>query len=297
MNQYKRVAVMGIEGEKGTEIAGLLTDKLFASQRFEVLDKANIDTLIKEQKLSGSALYSAEGAANVGKLLRVDGLIFGSSTNYYKEHIEKESYKDSEGGYHTTYTRTGKAHVKLSIRVTDVASSKIAATKVFNTDRVASTRKTDGDPDPIDPEPLYEGCFSEVVTKFMKVIAPYTELVTVRLQKFGYYPEDITKARQFVENGRWADAKEIFKQVLERAEKDPEVSKYNDEIAMAHYNYALGLQYTGEFDEAIKNLELAYRMVPSESQYNEQISKCKMDKKNAEKLKDQLKDQPVEIQR
>ena len=85
---YKKVAVGGIEGEGGSEIQSLLTQALFDSGRFEVLDRAHLGEVIKEQNLSVSDSFAPADAAEVGRLMASTGLVFGE--------ITRRDYKETE---------------------------------------------------------------------------------------------------------------------------------------------------------------------------------------------------------
>ena len=52
LSAYKKAAVIRFKGPHGREISDSLTQKLFESKRFDVLDRSNLARILKEQNLS-----------------------------------------------------------------------------------------------------------------------------------------------------------------------------------------------------------------------------------------------------
>ena len=85
----KRIAIGGINGNAGAPLSDLLAQRLFESGYYEVLDRQNIDSLMREHNLNLSGAVDKEASAKFGRLLGVSALIFGSSNVQYSVRIEK----------------------------------------------------------------------------------------------------------------------------------------------------------------------------------------------------------------
>ncbi|NQU09811.1 hypothetical protein HQ590_03400, partial [bacterium] len=72
-----RLAVLAVDAEPGTAaLADLLTAGLSGAGGVELVERAEIDKVLAEQKLSAATLAGGAQRVAVGKLLRADGLVF-----------------------------------------------------------------------------------------------------------------------------------------------------------------------------------------------------------------------------
>ena len=90
----KRVAVFDFEDKTdhhirwwtgqpvGEGMADMLVTALVKTDRYQVLERADIEQIIEEQKLGQSGLVTQESAAQVGKLLGVEIAIIGAVTEF-----------------------------------------------------------------------------------------------------------------------------------------------------------------------------------------------------------------------
>lgn len=94
----KRIAILEFEeepqlkGKVSIKPSDMLTTALVRSGRFTVIEREKIDQIIKEQKLGLTGLVDPNTAAEVGKLLGAEAVIFGSITSLTEEKIDKFSY-------------------------------------------------------------------------------------------------------------------------------------------------------------------------------------------------------------
>lgn len=142
------------------DVAARLTDELLSSltsraktlEFFEVIDRDQLDKVIKEQKLSLSGLMDETTTAEIGELKGVDVILVGNVTenivdrqesgpsekSYTKNVVlRKEKYKDEDGKEKTReikgdvkatakiYTKTAEATVGCTFKVVDVQTGEV----------------------------------------------------------------------------------------------------------------------------------------------------------------------------
>jgi hypothetical protein len=92
----KRIAVLSFQEQSpqssvGRRITDGLISALAGSGNFQVVDRANLDRVEKEQNLRYADRFSAEGAAKLGKLLNVNVLIIGQVDTASAAHANENT--------------------------------------------------------------------------------------------------------------------------------------------------------------------------------------------------------------
>jgi tetratricopeptide (TPR) repeat protein len=275
----KKIAIGEITGTGSADFADELTTRLFNSNRYEVLDRQNLDRIFQEHKLSYTGAIDENTAAELGKFIGSAALVFGRvSQNRYTEEMSTNDWKEQKTGKnHRTYTREGKANVAVTLQVTDLRTGKIIAVRNLPMEVTKSTRATDETPDKIDQAALLRDARSRILTTFMKDIAPYTELERVALVSDKEIPQ-LKMGIGMAKAGNWGKAVEYFQKACN---SNPASSK-------AFFDLGVAQMWSYNFDEAEKAFEKAYSLEPKSS-YIKDITRCKQLKAEQEKLKEQMK--------
>lgn len=129
----KRVAVSSFEDKTGSGyahlgsgVADMLTTALFKSGKFTVIERAELEKVLDEQKLGESGLVTAETAPKVGKLLGVELLVIGSVSEFgTKENQVSGGLSFISGGIKR---KTSRAVVDVRL-VNTVTGEVVAAEK------------------------------------------------------------------------------------------------------------------------------------------------------------------------
>lgn len=285
---YKRVAIGGIRGKGGDELVKDLTQALFETKRYEVLDRQHLAEILKEQDLGASGAISDETAASIGNLIGSAALLVGDVTNYdYSETVTQKQKKCRKGKQEyacTHYTRTGRATVSASLKVVDTESGKLLAVKNLTASSGTSKTEIDKTPAPFgNQEAWFASSRKKVVADFMKVIAPYKVTVRLKLLDDGDLPE-LETGNNWAKMGRWTEAIAQYNAAIQTADSDPDVSA--ETRAKAHYNLGVGLGYSGQYDAGIAALEKAYSLNP-EPEYIGQVKVIEGFKADDAKLAEQ----------
>ncbi len=100
-----KIAIGEINGNGGQTVSDLLTSKLFESGKFEVLDRAHLDRIMREHSLNLSGAVDEKSAAELGKLVGAAVLVFGnmSTFKYEQQSSVDKPWTDKAGKRHQTY--------------------------------------------------------------------------------------------------------------------------------------------------------------------------------------------------
>ncbi|MDR3349458.1 MAG: hypothetical protein LBO03_07640 [Acidaminococcales bacterium] len=113
----KRIAVLPFKNESqmhdsffGNGLDDHLNAGLFQTKTYEIIDRSNLDAVLKEQRLGATGIIDPQTAVRIGKILGVDYLVIGN--------IIYAGIDDS------IFLNTG-AKVSIAVRMIDVATGEI----------------------------------------------------------------------------------------------------------------------------------------------------------------------------
>ena len=288
LNKFKTVAIGEIPGIQGNDVAEELTQALFQSQRYDVVDRQHLKRILEEHQLNATDYVNQSTTAKLGEILGTSALIFGRvSDAHFNQPVTQSSWTDpNTGARHTWYSRKGTAIMDVNLQVTDLTTGKILATKKIGHSVTSKTITTmDVYPAEIDPSSFIQECRRNIVAQFMKMIAPWQEQVTVRLEKFGKIPE-ATQGISFCKIQEWGKAVESFESALEKAKTNPKINSSSSSMAKLYYNLGVALCYVNKFKESRANLQQAYTL-NSKSLYQEALNETNRREAEYKKLLEQ----------
>ena len=144
--QKKRVAVMnfdyatvrssvqalfGTDKDIGAGIADLLVNKLVQDGTYSVIERKELDKIIKEQNFSNSDRADASSAAKIARILGVDAIIIGSITQFGRDDKSTSLGGGALGGVTSRYGIGGvkksqsNAVVQITARIIDTSTAEI----------------------------------------------------------------------------------------------------------------------------------------------------------------------------
>ena len=129
-------------GDLGKTFAEMLTTALITTNRYQVLERSQLDKILEEQALGLTGTIDEETAVDVGELLGIDAVVVGSG-KYLDDQIEIDA--------RIVDAQTGKAHVAASVSAEDEsdlreASKELAKKLAAGADNISVKRdkeKTD----------------------------------------------------------------------------------------------------------------------------------------------------------
>ena len=135
----------GIHWDNGEAMGAMLSEALMATGRFIVVERAEVDDILKEQDLGAEGRVTQATAAQFGQMLGASILVMGAVTQF---EDGAESGNAGVGvplpGVGSVRVGGGKttAYVKVNIRLVDTTTGKILST--HNADGTASGKAKDG---------------------------------------------------------------------------------------------------------------------------------------------------------
>ncbi len=140
-------AVFGTNKDIGAGITDLLVDKLVQDGVYSVIERKELDKIIKEQNFSNSDRADASTAAKIARILGVDGIIIGSITQFGRDDkstslgggaLSGVTGRFGIGGVKKTESN---AVVQITARLIDTSTAEILASA---SGKGESTRKGAG---------------------------------------------------------------------------------------------------------------------------------------------------------
>lgn len=276
-----KIAIGEISGNGGQVIGDLLTSKLFESGKFEVLERAQIERIFAEQKINMSGAIDEQTAAKLGKMVGAATLVLGNVSMYKSEPIKLtyNDWRDKQGGYHKTYYKTATAKVNITLKVVGLETGKLLAVKTLTEQAESKTSANDAHPEDPDKDAVLNEAVNKTVSRFMKMIAPYTDYVSTTFCTPGTFssaPPDLKQGEDFAKAGRWEDAIQQFKSVTQ--------SRPTDKCAW--YDLGIACMYANKFQEAEHAFNEANKIAPC-PECLEQINNVKRRAAEMKKLEEQ----------
>jgi len=280
LKKFKKIAIGKITGRGAENFADELTQALFNCDRFEVLDRQNVDRIMKEHHFDVTGVVDGTTAAELGKFIGAAALIFGRVSLYkYSEKVVYSDSKDYKTGRVTRYYyRIGEAKVTANLRVTDLTTGKILAVKNIAKELTAKSRASKGTPAEIDKDALLAQTREAVITRFMKMIAPYQVNLKVKFLVDSKMPE-LGRGVNLAKAGELKEAADVFKEAIKKYTGNPELK-----IDKAHYDLGNILVLMNEYKEGIKELKKAIKINPKQRTYQDTVSWAKNRQKEYKKL-------------
>ena len=275
----KKIAVGDITGFMGQDFADELTTALFNTERYEVLDRQNLNSILSEQNLSWAQITDPEQSAKLGKIIGAAALVVGRvSKHSYKEKVTYSDGRNRDGSTYRIYSRKGTAELTINLKIIEVKTGKILATKQFQSGYKIENQATDEYPASIDTIGLYESCRKDIIDQFIKTIAPYEVYSSMHFYDDSKIPE-LKKGIGMAKIGNWEDAKTHFQNAVDS----------NPDSWKTHFDLAIAYKCVGDYDKAIEILTKAYSIEPK-PQIQDEINYCKKRIEEEKRLKEQLED-------
>jgi len=276
----KKTVVLESEGGYQRD-ASLVTSKLkqaLLGKQFTVADRDSMDAKAREQ-FFGDDQSATIAAASV--LIRVN--VLSRSTDSSRESDERVKGKDENKRTYYVYRTVGKASTEVNFDVVDLGTTKIIVSKTLTAGRTSKTDWDERNAGNIDTDGLLSQAYDDVVSNFMRKIAPYTVTVEHDVYSLG---DDFPRAKtgaSYLQGGMPDEAYEEFNAALNAAKNNPEVKPKN--IAQIMHNMAVAKEQSGNFDEALQLYidSTRYEGAPDQA---ENIKRTQMRIQDQEKLKE-----------
>jgi curli biogenesis system outer membrane secretion channel CsgG len=248
----------GTTGASLHPLTGMLEEALVSANRFQVLDRQHLDSLLSEQKLSSSDLADQNSVSKLGKVVTAGAFIFGDVSDGYRENRKAEKCSTLfDKKQHTCRSVTGAFSVHATFKIVDVTTGQLKFAKRIEETKEQTNEGMDEQPEPVDRETLARETRALVIERFMKAIVPHQEYANAMFRKDGDIPQFETGIG-WAQHGDWKKAQDTFNTVAQNAEKN--VNLKAPQIAKCYWNLGLSYEYAGDYDKATEVLNKAFTL-------------------------------------
>ncbi len=244
--------------------AAEMSQALAQSDRFKLLDYENLKAGRSRENDNGNVVLISGGL-----------LAYDYDEEEINEDVRKKNRKTEKGTTGREFKRRGTARVEVQLRVVDLRTSEILASRNFSrreTIRTSGKTPAKASIDNADRRRLFAACRADIVRALEQMIVPYTERVYVSFETDKEMPE-LERGFRLVQMDNWDSAVDVFQEAAETYSNSPEVHK-------AYYNLGLSCMYSDRFDQARAALQEAYAR-KSSGKYRNAI--LELDRRKAEK--------------
>jgi len=114
-------------GGVGWELSGMLSNELAGTEKFRVVERSKLETVLREQDLGASGRVRQGTAAQIGKLTGAQYLVLGT-VSAYEEKTQGTGGGISIGGF-SVGGRSDEAYIAVDLRVVNATTGEIDFTR------------------------------------------------------------------------------------------------------------------------------------------------------------------------
>ena len=251
LSKYKTIAFTKLDGDYGDAFAAAYKELLQKNSHLKVVDRTQLQKLIKQMEINESDLLDEKNRPKLGKLLPAGLMVTGSITSSSQEPLPVPSIIPCPYNIKQTCTintRTATSTMKGVISVIDVETGEsLKDRRLYSSEEDSNTALNKLIPDPINIEELHEKNVQVLASDMIKATADWKERRRILL----YVNSDIPKLNRGIleaKSNRIEKAKEIFAKAIEDSLDNPEVSR--TALAAARFNLAVLRAYLGDHASA-----------------------------------------------
>jgi hypothetical protein len=224
---------------------------------FTVIERARMDQIMEELKLSQTGLIDESQAVQVGKMLGADAIITGTVNVAVSDSWVKEKRTQKKETIEVNCQKRD-AQVTATIRISMVETAQLLGSK--DAQEKEEFKKCEGDYGSMPPaESTVDFCLKKVAEELVDYFQPKFEQ-----KKFDFAKVEGDEFKRIVDTAKKAlDAYDLNNAYLQYAaiiERDP----YNH---AALYNLGVLYEVVGSYDKAFKQYEMARKLKSQEDRY------------------------------
>lgn len=224
---------------------------------YDVIERDQLEKIIKEQRLGLSGALDESSAAEVGKLAGLDVIILGNAS--YTSNEERSTSTDS-------HCLTRKVTVKGTMKIISVETAQVEGTKTasYEVQDRACNDKISG---MMTVEQLADLGLKQLARGFVNYFTPGYAYMKYKMEKIKIkeLKDDSKEAVKFLQNG---DIDRAFPIVYAMYEAD----SYNPKAA---YNLGAVYEMVGSYTEALEYYGIAYELDYTNTKYQEGRDRAK----------------------
>lgn len=271
LSDIKRIAVVHIENDHSNRIANTVGAYLQDTGEFEIFERAQLQRIMAEHNLTVTGTINESSAAEIGEMLGVEALIYGSVNSFkvYDENTEKKiRIKTGEEEYTTkkgkvkkrnlygdimapTVIRHGELDLTLKVVAVETAvirtqRNKRTASENVKINHVQADQKelpSEGDVEAL--------LIQQALTDFIQYVTPY--MVADKLKWDDDCKdkdvEELVKAEMFEEAREYLETSTLEEALANKKERKKKKKK-DRELAAIYYNTGLLYEIESDLEKA-----------------------------------------------
>jgi len=250
---------MGKKEEGVTHIKG------FKTNVYTVIERNQINEILKEQRLGLSGVIDESTAARVGAILGLDAIILGNIKYEQKEDNTTSSYVTLDGTTKTKYCKIRKVTSNASMKIVEVSTAEIIGVETAAAE--SEDKKCDDERSKIaNYNQLVNNVISQTSKQFVDYFSPSYKLVRFEMEKIKI--KDLKKqadeAAKHLENGNLRQAFPLLVAIYE-------ADSYNPKAA---YNAGIIHEMTGLYDDAVNYYQIASQLDQANQLYADALKRA-----------------------
>lgn len=274
--KVERLAFAPSRDLNSRELADALTADLVQSRQVEVVDRAHLDAVLKEQELGASGYVEPATIAKLGKLLGPSVLVI---VNVNRSDLSRNQSTKEE---RSTDPRTKQEVVRrkrtsitsldfsATVQVVDLSTGRVFGAQRLEDAPSLSNTSYDGYPAyPKDSE-VRRLAFETAKVKVLRMLLSWSEV-----RKLTFFDDEtfgMDKAHQRLKAGDTRGALDLAQEGLDQSRRDKgQKPKY---YPRAQYNVGIINVILGRYEEALPYLRIALDMQPDASIFQTALREC-----------------------
>lgn len=269
-----RVAFLPQDDECATELANDLVE-IFLHEGLNVLEREQLEAILLEHNITRAFYVDPETAVELGHILGATAFIF---VEIQRCVVDKNRIVDGEGDYRT-YKSITEGFLRGSVRVVDLRTARVFSAKSLEENHREENKDGDRYPEHPSPYAVHDAMLEKAAYSVYKMFFPWKER-----RKLVFFDDgkcDLKTAFRMLQIGDLGTAEEQSRSNVATCQGSPDAK--NKVKARAHYNLGMTLLLQENYDEALEQLETAFRLKPGKAM-QQAIQECKRARRLSEEM-------------
>lgn len=274
--KVERLAFAPSRDLNSRELADALTADLVQSRQVEVVDRAHLDAVLKEQELGASGYVEPATIAKLGKLLGPSVLVIVNvnrsdvSRNQASKEERSTDYKTKQEVVRLKRTSITSLDFSATVQVVDLSTGRVFGAQRLEDAPSLSNTSYEGFPAYPRDSDVRRLAFETAKVKVLRMLLAWSEV-----RKLTFFDDDafgMAKAHERLKAGDLRGALDLALDGLEQSKRDKgQKPKY---YPRAHYNVGIIRFIQGQYEEALPYLRTALDMQSDASIFQTALKEC-----------------------
>ncbi len=274
--KVERLAFAPSRDLNSRELADALTADLVQGRQVEVVDRAHLDAVLKEQELGASGYVEPATIAKLGRLLGPSVLVIVNvnrsdvSRNQASKEERSTDHKTKQEVVRLKRTSITSLDFSATVQVVDLSTGRVFGAQRLEDAPSLSNSSYEGFPAYPRDSDVRRLAFETAKVKVLRMLLAWSEV-----RKLTFFDDDafgMAKAHERLKAGDLRGALNLALDGLEQSKRDQgQKPKY---YPRAHYNVGIIRVIQGQYEEALPYLRAALDMQSDASIFQTALKEC-----------------------